>query len=62
MVSGHDYYVDVEGAGEYTFGHTYVQKDHRLTRSAPNCWVAEEVDMNCFMDWLKDCLEQSKSR
>ena len=62
VVSGHDYYVDVECAGEYTFGHTYVQKDHRLTNSAPNCWVAEEVDMKCFMDWLKGCLEQSKNR
>lgn len=61
----HHYYVDVECAGTYTYGHTYVQKNTMMTDRKPNCYVAEEIDVECFVTWLaakiKRCGELGKN-
>ena len=54
----HDYYVDVECAGTYTYGHTYVQKSTRFSNNMPNCRVALDVDSGAFAAWMKNCIRQ----
>ena len=54
----HDYYVDVECAGTYTYGHTYVQKSTRFSNNMPNCRVALDVDSEAFAAWMKNCIRQ----
>lgn len=56
------YFVDTECAGTYTFGHTFVAKDDRFGKFTPNCNVAEEVDMDIFLGWLRSCIQNSKKR
>ena len=51
----HDYFVDVECQGEYTAGHTMVDRRGR-TGKKPNVSVAMELDLPVFKQWLKDCL------
>ena len=53
----HDYFVDVECQGEYTAGHTMVDRRGR-TGKKPNVSVAMELDLPVFKQWLKDCLRQ----
>ena len=53
----HDYFVDVECQGEYTAGHTMVDRRGR-TGKKPNVSVAMELDLPVFKQWLKDCLKQ----
>jgi inosine-uridine nucleoside N-ribohydrolase len=48
------FYVDVECAGVYTYGHTYVQRTPRLSDCPPNCDVALEVDVPLFLQWRTD--------
>jgi inosine-uridine nucleoside N-ribohydrolase len=52
IVTTRHYYVDVECAGKYTYGHTYVQRNSRLSDYVPNCHVAVDVDVDLFLRWL----------
>lgn len=53
------YYVDVECAGTYTYGHTYVQHKQRLSNRPTNCNVAMDINKELFVNWLiesiRDC-------
>lgn len=46
------YFVDVELAGKYTYGNTYVQKNKRLSNEPVNCDVATSVNVPSFVNWL----------
>ena len=53
-----DYYVDVEYTGEYTKGHTAVDRRGKLGRPA-NMSVALKVDEDRFCSWLMDAVRKS---
>lgn len=50
------YFVDVELAGKYTYGHTYVQKNKRLSNEPVNCDVATSVNVRSFVHWLTSAI------
>lgn len=54
----HDYYVDVECFGEYTKGHTMVDRRGKKGK-APNVSVALKVDEDKFCRWLVDTIKKS---
>lgn len=54
----HDYYVDVECFGEYTKGHTHVDRRGKEGK-APNVSVALKVDEDKFCRWLTDAIKKS---
>jgi inosine-uridine nucleoside N-ribohydrolase len=60
VLTTREFYVDVECAGLYTYGHTYVQRKPRLTDCPPNCAVALDVNVPLFLQWLKDCIKNCK--
>ena len=51
-------YVDVECAGEYTWGHTFADLRGRLGRPA-NADVALGIDVEKFRKYLLDCYDRS---
>lgn len=53
-----DYFVDVECKGEYTYGHTMVDRKGKL-RKSPNTSVAVDVDVEMFRRWLLETLKKS---
>ena len=53
----HDYYVDVECAGTYTYGHTYVQKSTRFSNNMPNCRGAG-CGLRSVCSLMKNCIRQ----
>lgn len=55
-----DVFVDVEYAGTYTSGHTFVDLRGK-TGKAPNASVALEVDVPLFRKWLVETIAGSKS-
>jgi inosine-uridine nucleoside N-ribohydrolase len=54
------YFVDIECAGTYTYGHTYVQKNKRLSDFPANCHVSLDVDVDLFLGWLVDSISQCR--
>ncbi|HIU87640.1 MAG TPA: nucleoside hydrolase [Candidatus Avilachnospira avistercoris] len=53
-----DCYIDVECFGEYTKGHTYVDKKGK-SKKEPNASVALKVDEEKFCRWLTDAIKKS---
>ena len=56
-----DFYVDVECFGQYTKGHTMVDRRGRLGK-APNVSVALKVDEEKFCSWLVNAIKKSADR
>ncbi len=56
-----DFYVDVECFGQYTKGHTMVDRKGRLGK-APNVSVALKVDEEKFCSWLVNAIKKSADR
>ena len=56
-----DFYVDVECFGQYTKGHTMVDRRGRLGK-APNVSVALKVDEEKFCSWLVNAIRKSADR
>ena len=55
----HDYFVDIECEGTYTFGHTMVDLRGRTGRQ-PNTSVAVEIDLPRFKEWLYTSIAAGK--
>ena len=53
-----DYFVDVEYRGQYSYGHTFVDRRKR-TGKAPNVSVALEIDTPMFRKWLVEMVKNS---
>lgn len=62
ILKTHKYFVDVECNGQYTYGHTYIQKNNRLSNNPANCNVATEVNVNAFVEWLIDCISNHQTQ
>jgi len=60
LVTMNAYFVDCECSGTYTSGHTFVAVT-KIFKQAPNCMVAETLDLPKFKRWLKTAIGRSKS-
>jgi len=59
LVTMNHYFVDIECAGTYTYGHSFVARNWRF-RGEPNCHVCETVEDARFKLWLLDTVKKAE--